>query len=331
MQPFTYSRATNSDDAIATIVRDPKAMFIAGGTNMLDLMKEGVHTPNQLVDIRKLASTSITSTASGGIRIEALATNSEVAFHPLIRQHYPVLSEAILAGASAQLRNMATTGGNLMQRTRCSYFHDTGFACNKRQLGSGCAALEGVNRTHAILGSSESCIATHPSDMCVALAALDAVVHTQSSDGNRTIPLTDFHVLPGDTPHIETVLQHGELITAIELPPLPFAKRSHYLKVRDRWSYAFALVSAAVVLDIHDDVIHTARIALGGVGTKPWRSLEAEQLLVNAPANEETFTAAANVAMRNAQPRAHNGFKVELAKRTLVEALKTVVDRSGAQ
>ena len=340
MHPFTYVRAANPDDAIramhnaegtATLDRESAAMFIAGGTNMLDLMKEGVHTPNQIVDIRKLAATEITPTAEGGIRIGALATNSEVAFHPLIRQRYPVLSEAILAGASAQLRNMATTGGNVMQRTRCAYFHDAAFACNKRQPGSGCAALNGCNRPHAIVGGSESCIATHPSDMCVALAALDASVQTQSSAGQRTIPFTDFHVLPGDTPQIETVLQHGELITAIELPALPFAGRSHYLKVRDRWSYAFALVSAAVVLDLDGDVIRKARIAFGGVGTKPWRSDEAEQALINMPVNEETFVASANAAMQNAQPRQHNGFKIELAKRTLIEALKTVAAMPGEQ
>lgn len=324
MHPFSYLRAADSDDAVAMLAREPGAMFIAGGTNMLDLMKEGVHTPNQLVDIRKLTATEITTTDNGGIRIGAMATNSDVAFHPLIRQHYPVLSEAILAGASAQLRNMATTGGNLMQRTRCSYFHDTAYACNKRQPGSGCAAINGINRMHAILGGSEQCIATHPSDMCVALAALDAIVHTQSSAGSRTIPFIDFHVLPGDTPHIETVLQHGELIVALELPAMPFAQRSHYLKVRDRWSYAFALVSAAVVLDIEGNVIRNARIALGGVGTKPWRSLEAEQALINAPVNEETFTMAANSAMQNSQPRQYNGFKVELAKQTLKDALRTI-------
>lgn len=324
MQPFTYVRAANQDDAIASITREPGAMFIAGGTNMLDLMKEGVHTPSQLVDIRKLPSTEITAKEDGGIRIGAMARNSDVAYHPLIRDRYPVLSEAILAGATAQLRNMATMGGNLMQRTRCSYFHDTAFACNKRQPGAGCAALDGFNRTHAILGGSEHCIATHPSDMCVALAALDAIVQTQGSAGNRSIPIADFHLQPGDTPHLETVLEHGEMIAAVELPAMPLQARSHYLKVRDRWSYAFALVSAAVVLDLEGEQIRDARVALGGVGTKPWRSYEAEQVLVGASAVEETFAAAADAAMQDASPRQFNGFKVELAKQTLKDTLTTV-------
>lgn len=324
MQPFTYVRAANQDDAIASITREPEAMFIAGGTNMMDLMKEGVQTPRQLVDIRKLPSTEITAKEDGGIRIGAMARNSDVAYHPLVRERYPVLSEAILAGASAQLRNMATTGGNLMQRTRCSYFHDTAFACNKRQPGSGCAAMDGFNRTHAILGGSEHCIATHPSDMCVALVALDAVVQTQGIRGDRSIPITEFHLLPGDTPHLETVLEHGEMITAVDLPTMPYAWRSHYLKVRDRWSYAFALVSAAVVLDIDGDTIRNARVALGGVGTKPWRLPEAEQVLVDAQAFEETFARAADAAMQDANPRQDNRFKVELAKQTLKETLRTV-------
>lgn len=331
MNPFTYVRAANSDDAIATLTREPQAMFIAGGTNILDLMKEGVHTPSQLVDIRKLPSTEIVTKDDGGIRIGATARNSDVAYNSIVQERYPVLSEAILAGASAQLRNMATVGGNLMQRTRCSYFHDTAFACNKRQPGSGCAALEGFNRMHAVLGTSEHCIAAHPSDMCVALVALDAVVQTQGPRGERSIPIIDFHLLPGDTPHLETVLEHGEIITAVDLPEMPFTWRSHYLKIRDRASYAFALVSAAVVLEINEEVIRNARIALGGVGTKPWRSLEAEQVLVGAPATQETFTAAANAAMREARPYRHNQFKIELVKRTLEEALKTVAATSGGQ
>ncbi len=330
MNPFTYVRAANSDEAIATLKREPQAMLIAGGTNMLDLMKEGVHTPSQLVDIRKLPSTEIV-TKDGGIRMGAAARNSDVAYNSLIQERYPVLSEAILAGASAQLRNMATVGGNLMQRTRCPYFHDIAFPCNKRQPGSGCAALEGFNRMHAVLGTSEHCIAANPSDMSVALVALDAVVQTQGSTGERSIPITEFHLLPGDTPHLETVLEHGEMITAVDLPAMPFAWRSHYLKVRDRASYAFALVSAAVVLEIDGEVIRNARIALGGVGTKPWRSLEAEEVLVSAPATEETFAAAANAAMREARPYRHNEFKIELAKRTLEEALKTVAAKSGGR
>lgn len=329
MNPFTYVRAANRDEAVATVARESAAMFIAGGTNMLDLMKEGVHAPSQLVDIRKLPNAEIVTTDTGGIRIGSTARNSDVAYNPLVLERYPVLSEAILAGATAQLRNMASVGGNLMQRTRCFYFHDTAFACNKRQPGSGCAALDGFNRIHAIFGGSEHCIATHPSDMCVALAALDAVVQTRFTGGERNIPITDFHLLPGDTPHLETVLEHGEMITAIELPAMPLRSRSHYLKVRDRASYAFALVSAAVVLEIDGEVINNARVALGGVGTKPWRSLEAEQVLVGAPATEEIFTAAANAAMQGASPRRHNWFKVELAKRTLEEALKTVAAMTG--
>ncbi len=329
MNPFTYVRAENSDSAIATVNRESGAMFIAGGTNIMDLMKEGVHTPSQLVDIRKLPASEIVANDDGGVRIGATARNTDVAYNPLIQNNYPVLSEAILAGASAQLRNMATVGGNLMQRTRCSYFHDTDFACNKRQPGSGCAAIEGFNRMHAIFGTSEQCIAANPSDMCVALAALDAVVHTRSANGDRTIPFTDFHLLPGDTPHLETVLEHGEMITAVELPAMPYARRSHYLKVRDRASYAFALTSAAVVLEINDDVIINARIALGGVGTKPWRSQEAEQVLIGATATQETFTAAADAALQGANPRRHNLFKVELAKRTLTEALKIVAAMEG--
>lgn len=331
MNPFTYVRAANQDEAVATVAREPGAMFIAGGTNMLDLMKEGVQTPSQLVDIRKLPSSEIVTRDTGGIRIGATARNSDVAYNPLVRSRYPVLSEALLAGATAGLRNMATVGGNLMQRTRCYYFHDTAFACNKRQPGSGCAALDGFNRIHAILGGSEHCIATHPSDMCVALAALDAVVQTRSTAGKRCIPITDFHLLPGDTPHLETVLEHGEMITAVELPAMPFAARSHYLKVRDRASYAFALVSAAVVLEIDGEVISNARVALGGVGTKPWRSLEAEQVLVGAIANSETFAAAALAAVRGASPRQHNWFKVSLAKRTLEDALLTVAAMEGGR
>ncbi|NMG21967.1 FAD binding domain-containing protein [Brasilonema bromeliae] len=331
MNPFTYVRAANSDEAIATLTREPQAMFIAGGTNILDLMKEGVHTPSQLVDIRKLPSTEIVTKDDGGIRIGATARNSDVAYNSIVQERYPVLSEAILAGASAQLRNMATVGGNLMQRTRCSYFHDTAFACNKRQPGSGCAALEGFNRMHAVLGTSEHCIAAHPSDMCVALVALDAVVQTHGPRGERSIPITDFHLLPGETPHLETVLEHGEIITAVDLPEIPLNRRSHYLKIRDRASYAFALVSAAVVLEIDEEVIRNARIALGGVGTKPWRSLEAEEVLVGAPATQETFTAAANAAMQEARPYRHNEFKIELAKRTIKEALKTVAAISGGQ
>lgn len=322
MNPFTYVKANSSEDAIATLTEVTEAMLIAGGTNILDLMKEGVQNPPHLIDIRKLPAAI--ELRDQHLYISAMARNSEVAYHPIVRSRYPVLSQAILAGASAQLRNMATIGGNVMQRTRCSYFHDIAFACNKRQPGSGCAALNGFNRTHAIFGTSDQCIATHPSDMCVALAALDAIVHTRSATGTRQIPFAEFHRLPGDTPHLETVLMPGEMIVAIELPALPLAWRSHYLKVRDRTSYAFALVSAAVILDLDGDTIRHAHIAMGGVGTKPWRMPEAEQVLVGAPATNATFTAAANAALQDASPQQFNGFKVELAKATLKETLQIV-------
>lgn len=328
MNPFTYTRATDTDDAIAICSREG-AMFLAGGTNMMDLMKEGVNTPSQLVDIRKLPEKQIITRDDGSIRIGATTSNTDVAYHPAIKERYQVLSEAILAGASAQLRNMATVGGNLMQRTRCPYFHEVAFACNKRQPGSGCSAYNGFNRMNAILGGSEHCIAAHPSDMCVALAALDAVVQTRSGSGERSIPISDFHLLPGDTPHLETALEHGELIASVDLPVIPNNARSHYLKIRDRTSYAFALVSAAVVLEINEDVISFARVALGGVGTKPWRSYEAEQVLMGASVNEDTFTAAANAAMQQAQPRQFNAFKVDLAKETLKETLFIVAAMDG--
>lgn len=323
MKPFTYVRANEPDNAVATVAGDPAAKFIGGGTNLLDLMKEGVEQPDRLVDINKLELTKIESIRNG-VRIGSLARNSDVAYDATIQDRYPLLSEALLAGASPQLRNMATVGGNLMQRTRCYYFYDTTMPCNKRQPGSGCAAIEGFNRIHAILGSSEQCIATHPSDMCVALAALDAVVRVQGPKGERQIPIADFHRLPGNTPQIDTNLQHGELITAVELPNLPFAKRSHYLKVRDRASYAFALVSVATALDINQGVIRAARLAMGGVAHKPWRAVEAEKILVGAKANEQTFRAAAEATLREAKPQKYNRFKVEMASRAIVRALSTV-------
>lgn len=323
MKPFTYVRANEPDKAVATVAGDPAAKFIGGGTNLLDLMKEGVEQPDRLVDINKLELTKIEAIRNG-VRIGSLARNSDVAYDATIRERYPLLSEALLAGASPQLRNMATVGGNLMQRTRCYYFYDTAMPCNKRQPGSGCAAIEGFNRIHAILGTSEQCIATHPSDMCVALAALDAVVRVQGPKGERQIPIADFHRLPGNTPQIDTNLQHGELITAVELPNLPFAKRSHYLKVRDRASYAFALVSVATALDINQGVIRAARLAMGGVAHKPWRAVEAEKILVGAKANEQTFRAAAEATLREAKPQKYNAFKVEMASRAIVRALSTV-------
>jgi xanthine dehydrogenase YagS FAD-binding subunit len=324
MNPFSYLLATESATAQAAIAERPTAKFIAGGTNLLDLMKEGVETPPQLVDINRLPLEQIQIQADGGVRLGSLARNSDAAYHPTIQARYPMLSEAILAGASPQLRNMATTGGNLMQRTRCYYFTDPTAPCNKRIPGSGCPAISGYNRIHAILGTSEHCIATHPSDMCVALVALDAIVHIQSSTGTRTLPLTDFHRLPAATPHLETVLAPGELIVAVEIPALPFAARSHYLKVRDRNSYAFALASAAVALDIQNNRIMSARVAFGGIATKPWRDREVEQHLVGAEPTADTFRAAAEMAVRGAVPQSFNAFKIELTRRTLVRALTQV-------
>lgn len=325
MKPFAYTRATNQDNAIKTVASDQKAKFIAGGTNLIDLMKEGVTQPDRLVDITRLQLVEIAATPNG-LRIGALARNSDVANNPLVRDRYPLLSQALLAGASPQLRNMATVGGNLMQRTRCYYFTDTAMPCNKREPGSGCSAIEGFNRIHAIFGTSEKCIATHPSDMCVALAALDAVVRVEGKTGERQIPIADFHRLPGDTPETDTLLNHGELIVAVDLPNSPFSARSHYLKVRDRASYAFALVSVAAALDINNGTIRGARVAMGGVAHKPWRAFAGEKILVGAKANEQTFAFAAEATMREAKPQKHNRFKVEMAKRAIVRALTTAAE-----
>ena len=324
MKTFDYTRASSTEEALSAIIAIDRAKFLGGGTNLIDLMKEGVEQPDHLIDVTKLSLAEITELPDGGVRIGAMARNSDTANHPLIRQRYPVLSQAFLAGASPQLRNMATVGGNLMQRTRCYYFTDVTMPCNKRDPGSGCAAIEGFNRIHGILGTSQQCIATHPSDMCVALAALDAVVRVQGSNGEREIALVDFHTLPGDTPQIETELQPGELITAVDLPVLDWANNSYYLKVRDRNSYAFALVSVAAALNVRDNVIQNARVAMGGVAHKPWRAREAEEMLVGKPANEETFRQAAETALSSAQTYEHNAFKVELGKRAIVRALSTV-------
>jgi len=302
------------------------ARYLAGGTTLVDLMKLHVERPEVVVDINPLPLTRIEELPDQVVRVGAMARNSDMAHHDLIRLRYPVLSQAILAGASAQVRNMATTGGNLLQRTRCYYFRDTAAACNKREPGSGCAALDGYNRIHAVLGTSDHCIATHSSDMCVALAALDAVVRLSGPRGERTVPITEFHLVPGDRPERETVLEPGELITAVDVPPLPFARRSAYVKVRDRASYAFALASAAVALDVRDGTIRDARIALGGVATKPWRARYAERLLAGRRAEPSSYRAAAEAALAGAVPRTHNGFKIELAKRTIARALA----RAGA-
>jgi xanthine dehydrogenase YagS FAD-binding subunit len=328
MNPFTYVQPQELNASVEQVRRAQGATFLAGGTNLLDLMKIGVMTPDVLVDVRKLPLTQVEELPDGGLRLGALARNSDVANHPLVRERYPVLSQALLAGASGQLRNMATVGGNVMQRTRCPYFRDTTTACNKREPGTGCSALEGLNRSNAVLGGSEACIATHPSDMCVPLAALGATVRIQGEKGERSVPFTDFHLLPGSTPQRETVLEHGELILSVDVPALPAARRSLYLKARDRASYAFALASVAAVLEVKEGRIQQARLALGGVGTKPWRATAAEQKLQGQAPSPEVFQAAAKAALEGAQPRAHNAFKVELASRLIVRALTTLGGRS---
>ena len=324
MHPFILSKATGTQAALSKLAATKNAKPIGGGTNLVDLMKMYVETPDELIDIKGLPFKQIEMMPGGGVRIGALVSNTDAAYHPAINKSYPVLSQALLSGASAQLRNMATVGGNLLQRTRCPYFFNVSFPCNKRVPGSGCSAIKGYNRSHAVLGTSDSCIATHPSDMCVALIALDAVIHIQGAAGERTVPVRDFHLLPGDTPQIETVLKGGELITAVELPSLPAASTSYYLKVRDRASYEFALTSAAVVMDVSNGAIRSARIAMGGVGTKPWRATKAEAVLNGAKNNTQTYKAAANAVMAEAKGYPYNSFKIELAKRTLIRALTTV-------
>jgi xanthine dehydrogenase YagS FAD-binding subunit len=320
MKPFDYARAANVEEALAAGASGGR--YIAGGTNLIDLMKLQVETPATLVDISRLALDRIEETDGGGVRIGALVPNSDLAAHPLIRSRYPMLSRALLAGASAQLRNKATTGGNLLQRTRCYYFYETAAACNKREPGSGCAAIGGFNRIHAVLGISESCIASHPSDMAVALRALDAVVVTALPDGGeRRIALGDLYRLPGDTPEIETNLKPGELIVAIDLPAPP-SGRQLYRKVRDRASYAFALVSIAAVVAIKDGVVTSVRLAFGGLAPMPWRSAEAEAALVGKPAGTEAFEAAADALLKGARGHGHNDFKIVLARRTLIACLR---------
>lgn len=325
MQTFEYVKPQTVERALTTPL---PSRFIAGGTTLVDLMKLTVETPPVLVDINSLPLASIDKLPSGGLRIGALVRNSDLAWHPEVQSSYAVLSQAILSGASPQLRNMATTGGNLLQRTRCAYFRDPnagtpgGYGCNKRTPGTGCAALEGFHRTHAILGTSDHCIATHPSDMCVAMAALEAVIHLEGPKGKRELPIAEFHKLPGDTPHIENALEPGELITQVDLPKPIEGARSAYLKLRDRASYEFALASAAVVAKVEGGRIQYVRIAMGGVGTKPWRSHEAEAALNGKPATAANFRAAAEAALATAHPRTDNAFKVELAKRCLVRTLK---------
>jgi xanthine dehydrogenase YagS FAD-binding subunit len=318
---FQYARANDVGDAVRQMAADPNAKFIAGGTNLLDLMKIDVERPARLIDITRLPLTKIEETADGGLRIGALVPNSDLAWNTLIAERYPVLASAILAGASAQLRNMASTGGNLLQRTRCFYFYDTTTPCNKREPGSGCSALKGINRINAILGTSDACIATHPSDMCVALAMLDAKIHVTGTGGERTIPFADFHRLPGDTPERDTNLDANEIVTAVELPAEGFAKNYTYLKIRDRLSYAFALVSVAVGLEMEGNTIRKARFALGGVAHKPWRDASAEAALNGKVASPETFRHAADLVLEDAKGYEHNAFKIELARRTIVRAL----------
>ncbi len=320
MTPFSYARASSPAEALR-LADGGKGKYLGGGTNLVDLMRETIERPSALVDVTGLSAT-IEEREDGSLLIGAAARNTAVAEHPVVRRCFPLLARAILAGASPQIRNMATVGGNLLQRTRCAYFYDAeGSRCNKRAPGQGCDAIDGINRNHAILGASASCVATHPSDMAVALAALDAVVHLSRPEGERTLPLTDLHRLPGDTPEIETELRPAELITAVEVPPLPFAENSAYRKVRDRASYAFALVSVAAALDLDGGKVADVRLALGGVAPKPWRAWRAEEALRGGPASEAGFRAAAEAELAQAEPLRDNGFKVELAKRTIVAVL----------
>ena len=324
MEAFQFNQAKTVSSALEAVRSQTETKFVAGGTTLIDLMKLNVETPKKVVDINALPLTQIESMPDGSLKIGATVRNSDLAHDPTVQQRYMVLSEALLSGASPQLRNMATTGGNLLQRTRCYYFRDTAYPCNKREPGSGCPAMDGFNRIHAILGTSEHCIATHPSDMAVAMMALEAVVHIQGADGERSVALNDFYLLPGSTPNRENVLTPGDLITYVTLPSLPNGTRSHYLKLRDRASYEFALSSAAVVVSLSGNRIQRVRIALGGVGTKPWRSMEAEQALEGREANDTNFRAAAEAALKGAKPRHDNAFKVELAKRCLTRTLKNV-------
>ncbi len=330
MRPVSYARASDVAEAIATVSANPESAFLAGGTTEIDLLRQNVVRPDSLVDINALPLADVAELPGGGLRIGALARMGDVAESPLVLERFPLVAQALVQGASPQLRNMATMGGNLLQRVRCSYFRDAISPCNKREPGTGCSALDGVNRGHAILGTSEQCIATHPSDLAVALVALDAVVHVEGPTGGRAIAIDDFFLVPGDTPHIEHPLSHGELIVAIEIPPLPFARRSLYLKVRDRESYEFALVSVAVALDAADGVIVDARLALGGVATKPWRARRAERVMIGAAADEHTFARAAAEELAPATPRGMNAFKVELAQRAICRALDMATTLGGA-
>jgi len=321
MKPFSLTKPSDLEAAIKAHAEEPEAQFIGGGTNLLDLMKYGVMEPKSLVDLQDLGFQEIEQRSDGGLSLGAGVTNAETAHHPKVKSKYPLLAQAILSGASPQLRNMATNGGNLMQRTRCYYFYDCATACNKRQPGSGCAALKGYNRIHAILGASDQCIATHPSDMCVALAALDAVVRVKGPEGEREIPLEEFHRLPGEHPEKDTVLTDSELILSIELPSSRYSQHCHYLKVRDRESYAFALVSVAAALHLEEGRIVDSRVALGGVAHKPWRARAVEDFLRDKDCDRGLFLQAGKLAVRDAKGYGHNDFKLELAPRAIAEAL----------
>ncbi|MEU4678278.1 xanthine dehydrogenase family protein subunit M [Micromonospora sp. NPDC023737] len=330
MRPISYSRVSDVGTAIGTVAADPDSAFLAGGTTQVDLLRIYVEQPRRLVDINDLPLKQVEELPGGGLRLGGLARMSDVAEHPTVRRRYPMVTESLLLGASPQLRHMASVAGNLMQRVRCSYFRDTEASCNKRAPGTGCSAMEGVNRGHAVLGTSECCIATHPSDLGVALMALDAVVQTEGPAGQRSIPIDDFYLLPGRTPEREHPLTHGELVTGIDLPPLPVAARSRYIKIRDRESYEFALAAVAVAMSVVGGRIAEIRLALGGLATKPWRARAAERELDGAPATTESFARAAEAEMAGATPHGMNAFKIELGKRTIVRALTEMAEREGS-
>ncbi|MEV7085655.1 xanthine dehydrogenase family protein subunit M [Streptomyces sp. NPDC093085] len=328
MREFGYRRVLDVRDAVGLLDADPDARYLAGGTNLVDLMKTGVERPGRLVDVRELPLDRVESTPDGGLRIGATVTNSDLAAHPDVRRRYPMLTQAVLAGASGQLRNMATVGGNLLQRTRCAYFTDTSLPCNKRNPGSGCPAIRGEHHNHAILGASGQCVAVHPSDMAVALAALDAVVHYETAEGPGTLPLDAFYLPVGDTPHRETALPEGALITGVSLPPAPVAARSRYRKVRERASYAFAIGSVAAALDLHDGTVSAVRLAYGAVASRPWRARTAERTLLGAPANAETFAEAADAELAAARPLPHNAYKVTLMRNLTVALLGELAEEA---
>ncbi|MEU2688811.1 xanthine dehydrogenase family protein subunit M [Streptomyces hygroscopicus] len=329
MREFGYQRVGDVAEAVAVLGDDPEARFLGGGTNLVDLMKTGVERPARLVDVRELPLGQVESTADGGLRIGATVTNSDLAAHPEVRRRYPALTQAVLASASGQLRNMATVGGNLLQRTRCGYFTDVTVACNKRLPGSGCPAIEGEHHNHAILGASEHCVATHPSDMAVALTAFDAVVCYETADGPGELPLADFYLPVGDTPHLETALPSGALITGVTLPPAPVAARSRYRKVRERASYAFAIGSIAGALDVRDGVVHDVRLAFGAVASRPWRAREAERSLTGGPVSADAFAAAADAELAAAKVLPHNGYKVPLMRNLVVAVLTELAEEAA--